>query len=93
MSTDVKTVIKKRVNFPMDTEVKRRVMALARKQRKSLSRFLQETVEERLRREQRADLDRQVEEAAKEMAEENLQEVREWEGTETEIDRIWDEPS
>lgn len=89
----MKTTIIPRVNIPLRPEIKRRAAALARKRGQSLSRFLQESVEARLRRERRAELDRRLGEAAKEMAEENLKEVRAWEGTEAEIDQIWDAPS
>ena len=82
------TALRPRVNIPLSRESKTRAVELARRRRISLSRFLQEAVEDRLHREARADLDRRLEQAAKEMAGEDRQTCREWEAAEADADRL-----
>ena len=86
--TDVPVTIKQRVNIPLSPAVKRQAESLARKQHISLSRFLQETVELRLKQEARRDLDRRLEEAGREMAEEDRREAKAWEAADFEADRF-----
>ena len=80
--------LKPRVNIPLSPAVKRQAETLARKQHISLSRFLQETVEARLKQEVRRDLDRRLEEAGREMAAEDRKEARAWEAADFEADRF-----